>query len=304
MNLSDLTEVLRERADLADSSHEARMAGVRARVSATRRRRAVAGVAGVVLALVGIVYAVLPRADQPEPAVPPRSLPQYQEGTRLVAQAWGDLPTTSASTRFVPESMDFLVFTRCETPPHEVMHITVTINGHLLQEGNSCGGSHKVPGWEGFDIVVGQPSVITLTVDSAPPSGTFAVGIGEPVPVSEYPFPTRPPTPATFVEHLPEPLVELKSDADPLRRKELSVRWPGTASVLGQMNTPGRIQVFVEDVLVLDFSSWSYDARSAQNSPMDWKKHYGLDLKEGQTVKLTVVPERVTGDWEVTLTAR
>src|SRR5690349_14788675 len=63
MNLTDLTEVLHERAELADSSHEARMAGVRARVSATRRRRAAAGVACVVLALVGIVHAVLPRPE-------------------------------------------------------------------------------------------------------------------------------------------------------------------------------------------------------------------------------------------------
>jgi hypothetical protein len=305
MNLSDLTEVLRERAEITDSAHEARMAGVRARVTAGKRRRAVLGVAGVVLALVGIVYAVLPRAEQPEPAVPPRSLPEYQDGTRLIAQAWGDLPSTSATVRFVPKSMDFVLFTRCETAPGESMRVSVTINGHAAKAPSGCGSTRRPLGWSGLDVVVGQQSVVTITVDEAPAKGTFAVGIGEPVPVSEYPFPPRPQTLETFTRHYPEPTIELRPDpAETAQRKDFTVAWPGTNSMVAQMNTPGRMRVLVNDVVVLDFSHWSYTAGGSLIMPSDWKASYGLDLVKGQTVKITVIPERVTGDWEVTLAPR
>ncbi|MCX2947073.1 hypothetical protein [Lentzea sp. NEAU-D7] len=307
MNLSDLTEVLRERAELTDSSHEARMAGVRARVSAGKRRRAVLGVAGVVLALVGIVFAVLPRAEQPEPAVPPRSLPEYQEGTRLIAQAWSDLPSTSATVRFVPKSLDLLLFTHCETGQGDSLLVTVVVNGHTYTERNGCSGSRRVRDWGAFDVVVGQPSVITLTVEPqhTTTKGTFAIGIGEAVPVSEYPFPPRPQTLATFPAVSPEPTIVLRADpAAPAEQREFTVEWPGINFMEVRSNTPGRIRVLVDDVVVIDFSHWSYSAGSSLIFPDDWKKSYGLDVAEGQAVKITVIPERVTGDWEVTLAPR
>ncbi|QFZ18333.1 hypothetical protein [Saccharothrix syringae] len=54
MNPHHPGEVLRERADLPDTPHAARMAGVRARVRAARRRRALAAFACVAPALAGI----------------------------------------------------------------------------------------------------------------------------------------------------------------------------------------------------------------------------------------------------------
>ncbi|WP_439657426.1 hypothetical protein ACSHWB_34225 [Lentzea sp. HUAS TT2] len=303
MNLSDLTEVLRDRAELPDSSHEARMAGVRARVSAAKRRRAVLAVAGVVLALVGIVYAVLPRVEQPEPAVPPRSLPEYVDGTRIIAQAWGDLPSTSVTTQFVPKSLDFVVFTRCETAPDVSVTVSVFINGHLLTEDNGCGGWTKMQGWSGFEIEAGKPSVITLNARGTSPRGAFAVGIGEPVPVSEYPFPPRPQTLETFPPDFPQ-TVKLRSDqADPLRQKDFTIEWPGSTDMRARMNTPGRMRVLVNGVQVLDFSHWTYATDGMLIAPMDWKD-YGVNAVKGQTVKITVIPERVTGEWEVALTPR
>jgi len=318
MNLSDLTEVLHDRAELTDSSHEARMAGVRARVTATRRRRAAMGAAGVVLALVGIVYAVLPRPDRlPDPAVQTRSLPEYQSGYRLVAQSWGDLPTSGVTVRFVPRTLDLTLFTQCDAEQGHLA-VTVTVNGRPMWERSGCSTTSTPADWAPLGVVVGQPSVVTLTVDGlqgeivdgrpavlpAPASGTFALGVGEAVPVNEYPFPPRPQTLATMSPHYPLPTIELRSDrADPVARKEFTIQWPGHNSLRAAMNTPGRMRVLVNDVQVVDFSHWSYTAGGVEVLS-GWERTHGLEFAEGQDVRITVIPERVTGEWVVGLAPR
>lgn len=321
MNLTDLSEVLRDHSELDDSSHEARMAGVRARVSATRRRRAVAGAAFVVLALVGVVYAVLPRlTPPPEPAVPTRSLPEYQYGTRLLAQAWGDLPSTSATIRFVPKSTDLTLFTQCDIGQNRRLLVDVTINGRSMYGENRTCGTVVSTTWSSFGVVPGQPSVITLTVageqgefKSWPPpllplpaSGTFAVGMGEAVPVSEYQFPPRPQTLEKLSEVYRDAPIELRADpVAPAAKKEITAEWPGANLMQAQMNTPGRLRVLVNDVEVIDFSSWAYHVHQTQVARYEWEEGFkGLQLSEGQLVKITVIPERTTGDWNVTLSPR
>lgn len=323
MNLTDLSEVLRDRAELPGSAHEARMAGVRARVAATRRRRAVAGVACVVLAVVGIVYAVFPGSGRtPEPAIPTRSLPEYQQGTRLTAQAWGDLPSTSVTVRFVPRSLDFWLFTRCDVGDNELLLIDVTVNDRSFADRNSCGGPARTPDWSKLGVVVGQPTVVTLTVvgkqgpsESGPPSvlplpagGAFALGVGETVPVDEYPFPPRPQTPQNLdlirIGPITDPMMELRADpADPAAAKETTVEWPGDSVLVAQLNTPGRIRVLVHDTPLIDLSHWSYTASGTQ---AEWPAYSGerYGISKGQSVKITVIPERTTGDWKVTLVPR
>ncbi|MFJ5984564.1 hypothetical protein [Lentzea sp. NPDC092896] len=321
MNLTDLSEVLRDRAALADSSHEARMAGVRARVAATKRRRAVAGAAFVVLALVGIVYALLPRPAEPEPAVPPRSLPEYQYGTRLLTQSWGDLPSTSVTVRFVPRSLDLMMFTKCDIGPNEQLLMSTTVNGHSFEDRNTCGSATSTD-WGALGVVPGQPSVVTLTIDGKqgsgtpgtpgpppvlplPENGSFALGIGEAVSVSEYPFPPRPQTLETLRPGFAEPAIEVRSDAaDPAARKEITAEWPGNNLIQAQMNTPGRLRVLINDVEVIDYSTWSYSVGSTQTGPDGWTTRHGLQVSEGQQVKITVIPERTTGEWEVTFIPR
>ncbi|MCR3749336.1 hypothetical protein [Lentzea californiensis] len=258
--------------------------------------------------LAGIVFALLPRIVQPEPAVPPRSLPEYQDGARLVAQAWADLPSTSTTLRFVPKSLDLVLFTHCETGRDGgLLLITLVVNGHPYTERNGCGGSRRVRDWGAFGIVVGQPSVITLTVEPqrTTAKGTFAVAIGEEVPVSEYSFPPRPQTLETFPAIQPEPAIVLRPDqAAPAAQREFTIEWPGINMMELRSNTPGRIRVLVDDVVVLDFSHWSYSVFTTWVQPSDWEKIDGLDLAKGQAVKITVIPERVTGDWDVTLTPR
>lgn len=134
-----------------------------------------------------------------------------------------------------------------------------------------------------------------------PASGSFALGVGETVPVSEYPLPPRPQTLEPFTPLAPEPTIELRAElSDPNRRKDFTVEWPGDNHMTARMNTPGRIRVLVNDVVVIDYSHWFYSVATGITMPYQWTR-YGLELSEKQTVKITVIPERITGDWIVTV---
>jgi hypothetical protein len=65
------------------------------------------------------------------------------------------------------------------------------------------------------------------------------------------------------------------------------------------------MRVLVNDVPVVDFSHWSYTATGSQSYlPDSWESGYGLTLAQGDLVRITVIPERVTGDWTVALVPR
>jgi hypothetical protein len=321
MNLTDLAEVLREHAAVPETSQDARLAGVRAKVKATKRRRAVTGAACVVLAFLGAVYALVPRPETTsEPAVPVRSFPEYQDGVRLIGQAWGELPSTSLTVRFTPTSLPVKIAHECNGRKDKLLLMSVTINGRPFITGNSCGGTSTVLDPESKGIVVGQPSEVTLTllgeqgeavnnVPSTlpmPPEVTFGLGIGQGVPVADYPFPPRPQTLAPLEPRYPEGFTKLTSDpADPVARKETTFEWPGTIMVESLVNTPGRLQVLVNDVPVIDYTSWSYTVHGSQSAlPDRWESSYGLTPAVGDLVRVTVIPERTTGDWEVKLVRR
>jgi hypothetical protein len=315
MNLTDLAEVLRDRADVPDSVQQVRLAGVRSKVIASRRRRAVAGVACVVLALVGVVFAVVPRSGpSSEPAVPVRSFPEYQSGARLIAQAWKELPSTSVTVRFVPTSLDLRVFEQCEAGHNKVVLVDLKLNGKQLG-GGSCTGTITNAGWALLGVVVGQPSELTMTVlgeqgevvDGVPAAlampaeVAFGLGVGQGVPVSDYPFPPRPQSLEPLESQYPEGFIELTADpADPAARKEVTFEWPGPLVAHSRMNTPGRIQVLVNDVPIIDYSNWTYTAGGSwSHLPDEWASSYGLTPAVGDPVRVTVIPERTTGDWEV-----
>lgn len=317
MNLTDLSEVLRERADVPDPVQQARLAGVRAKVRASRRRRAVAGAACVVLALVGVVFAVVPRSGpSSEPAVPVRSFPEYHDGTRLAGQTWVELPSTSATVRFVPEALDFKLFWKCDIGKERALSVTVTVNGKPYAGGTcdmSTGGSYV--DWADLGVVVGLPFEATLTVDgeqggfaeggvsevAPPPHGSFGIGIGAGVPPSDYPFPPRPEELKPLGEEFGKPALKLSGDpADPDGKLETTVEWPGRSSVVARSNTPGRLRVLVNDVQVVDYSNWTYEPGSSTSLPPDhWEGEYGLVLSKGDLVRITVIPERMSGDWRV-----
>lgn len=315
MNLTDLTEVLRERAELDDTAHDARMAGIRGRIVATRRRLALTGVICVVLAVVSAVFLTVPRPV--EPADPTRSLPQYDYGARLVAQAWGDLPTNSVTVEYTPSSDEFVLFDRCAA---QGMVMVITINDRPVQAGGCHSGALRIGDLAKFGGDVGKPLVITMVVGSAaggelpekvedvsPPdeeaTGEFALGVGEVVPVSEYPFPPRPET-LEDVDRLglsegnPGD-VNLRADRDdPDARQTTTMAWPGSISLRAALNTPGRLEVFINDQIVYEVDSWNYDGVTGFAT---FGEEDGLVFSAGQSVTITVIPERTTGDWIVQL---
>ncbi|MFJ8959045.1 hypothetical protein ACIRG5_06610 [Lentzea sp. NPDC102401] len=186
---------------------------------------------------------------------------------------------------------------------------------------NTCGGASKTD-WGALGVVPRQPTVITLTIDGkqgpgpsrpppvspSPENGSFALGVGEPVPVSEYPFPPRPQTLETVRPLFGEPTIEVRADpADPAGRQEITAAWPGDNVLHAVMNTPGRIRILIDGVELVDYSNWSYSRGRHSDLARrldDGTTGHGLLLSEGQQVKITVIPERTTGDWQVTLTAR
>ncbi|WP_460405981.1 hypothetical protein [Actinophytocola sediminis] len=275
----------------------------------------------MVLALVGAVYLALPRPV--EPAGPPRSLPEYQTGARLVAQTWAELPTTSVTVQFIPKSDDFVVFNHCSAELARQRLVTMlTVNGHDVLAGSCSGNSTRGIGDVAeFGGVVGKPLAITLVVgvadvtggfpekatDIHPPdetvAGDFAIGIGEPVPVGEYPFPSRPETLVDLDDLSPSRGdITIRADRnDPDARQTIDVVWPGPSHLEALLNTPGRLEVLINGKVVHDQDSWDYGGTSgiAILGEDDASR-----FPPGETVTITVIPERTTGDWRVQLSKK
>ncbi len=316
MNLTDLTEVLRERAELDDTAHDARMAGIRGRIVATRRRFALAGVICVVLAVVSAVFLTVPR--EVEPANPTRSFPEYYDGARLVAQEWADLPTNSITIEYTPKSDEFVLLDRCAA---QGLVMVIAINERPVQAGGCHSGSLRIGNLAKFGAEVGKPLVITMAVgvgsvegefpekveEVRPPdaeaTGEFALGVGEVVPISEYPLPPRPET-LEDVDDLglsdgTPGDVNLRADqADPDAPQTTTMVWPGSIGLRAALNTPGRLEVLVNDRAVYEVESWNYEGVSGFET---FGEEDGLPFAPGQSVTVTVIPERTTGDWIVQL---
>ncbi len=321
MNLTDLTEVLRDHAELDDTAHDARMAGIRARVLGTRRRLALTGVVCVVLALVGTVFLALPR--QVQPADPARSFPEYGSGSRLVMQAWRDLPTDSVTVEYTPKSDSFVLFERCVAESaNQVLVNMITINGREVKGGGcDSGGVMEIGDLAKYGGAVGKPLVITMIVGSGrvvgePPekvedvrspdesaTGEFAIGIGELVSISEYSFPPRPET-LEDLDDIAAPGdmpgdINIRADRnDPDAPQTLNVTWSGPYRLLVSLNTPGRIEVLINGEAAYDVDSWDYGGVSGFAI---LGEEDGPHLPPGQTATITVIPERTTGDWIVQL---
>ncbi|HEU5469178.1 MAG TPA: hypothetical protein VFV67_00885 [Actinophytocola sp.] len=318
MNLSDLSEVLRERAgEPVDLPPESRLAAIRNRVVARRRRRLMVAVSGlVVLLLAGVVYSTAwqGRTAPPADSRTIEGFPEYASGARVIAAGSGALPHRTLTVRFVPASLDLTVFTRCDNPGRQLM-VRLEVNGGPLSPGGTCGGGHGFPeqAWTDGGVRVGAPAEVTLTVIGGqspegdllpiPDSGAFAMAIGEAVPPDEYPYPPRPATLDSLDDvGLPGTSGELRADpADPNRPQQLSLTWPGPLELQAVINTPGRLRILVDDVEVLSLDGWAYYPQGASTSDDLWPELVGLRLAPGQLVTIRVLPERASGDWKVTL---
>ncbi len=340
MNLTDLTQVLDERSHAAveQATHRARLHGVRLRVRARRRRRiAVWVTAGVVVA--AAVTVVLPgvRPDlTPTPAVSPSStptvegFPEYANGARVVAARSVPLSTRQVEVTVVPTTLDLVIFTRCDGADEDItVEQTVRVDGRLVTEGTCHDGSLRPADWAGLGVTVGQPATVVLTVTGAyragdagqmavpvPERGEIGIAIGERMPFDRFPLPPRPAgaltpltqadLPAGCSEALCQNAIILRSDPqDPTRPVSRELTWPTLTSIDMVSQTPGLLLVRVAGVQVAVGEWWDYQATGTAmygDTGGQWKDDFDLDLSRGDRVRIEVVPEHVTGAWQVVLT--
>ncbi|MBP2337671.1 hypothetical protein JOF41_003849 [Saccharothrix coeruleofusca] len=323
MNLTDLTDVLRDRAEVPDgTAHAARLEGVRTRVRATRRRRVLSAAVVLLLALAGTAYVVVaPARHSSEPAVPKElygvePFAEYESGTRIVASAYQSLPERTVVTAFVPRSPDVTVFHRCGTDNGRPWLYTLRVNGRELDSSScSVGGSATIrhEDWAVFGIEIGKRSSVEFHVTGTgdfgatspgplPKRGAIGIAVGEAVPLSEYRFPPRPDTLVDLAEATRGEDAVVRADpADPAAPVKTTLAWPGVAAPQFLSATPGELRLLVNGVEVGKHVSWDYRAVLAGGLLLNdfAQDNHGLNLVEGQPVEVEVIPSRTTGDWAV-----
>lgn len=329
MNLTDLQELLEERSAEPDGrvmSH-LRLDGVRGRIVARRRRRAAAGVAGTaaaVLVLAGLTVA-LPREDRPAPGGHPTptvtaspiasidGFPEYAQGARLMATTVDELPNRTVSLMVAPKDADLVVFIRCDAALVGSVNYTVSVNGSRISRGESCGGTSFTVSVatlaKDYGVKEGEAAEFTMTLHGGQ-RGSFGLAIGQRVDPATYPYPARPAT----VEPLELPISNqdgtdsadrggrmLRSDPDdPNRPVELALTWPGARSLEMRAQTPGALRVLINGQEVAKGEWWDYrQGGYATTGDEQWNTEFRLGLRRGQSVTVTVKPERMSGDWAV-----
>ncbi|MFR9777207.1 hypothetical protein ACL02O_14235 [Micromonospora sp. MS34] len=332
MNLTDLTQVLDERSGerIKHVRHDARLRGVRAKVLARRRRRIATWTACALVALGGVVgAAVVPGlhtdrtpapADSSSPGRIIEGFPEYAHGARLVAVKSAALPQRRVELTIVPSTLDLVVSTRCDYP---LLQEQLSINGHVYESHGDCGAVQMGPGWDRYGVVVGKPATFVLTITGTrpldqsgeirtqvPASGTFGLAIGERTPLDQYPLPSRPSgalgplaLPAGCTEVPCQGFVIIRSDpADPSRPVEQTVTWKTIDSIAMDAQTPGLLHLRVNGTEIKTGRWWDYAGYSdGMYGDQDgrWKRDFGLDLRPGDPVTIEIVPERITGAWQV-----
>ncbi|MFU8851610.1 hypothetical protein ACNAW0_11605 [Micromonospora sp. SL1-18] len=334
MNLTDLKEVLDERSgDPAEHvMHHMRLQGVHAKVVTRRRRRVATWAACAIVAVAGVAAGVVPGlrpdgtptpADSPSPVRTIEGFPDYASGARVVAAKSGALPQHRIELTIVPTTLDLVVFSRCDTGGEVTLEAELTVNGHGFVSGR-CGGTFRHEGWTGLEVSVGKPVTFAMIITGArrsedtgggrvaiPEIGTFGLAIGERVPFDQYPLPPRP---SGTLDPLPEVLpagctaalcpdaVIIRSDpADPTRTVRRTLTWQTIDSIDMVAQTPGLLHLRINDVEITTGEWWDY-AMSGNglygDKDGDWK-HFGLGLRPGDSATIEIVPEHITGSWQV-----
>jgi hypothetical protein len=340
MNLTDLQRVLDEKAGgVADPGpHELRLAGVRGKVMARRRQRVGAWAAAVVALAVAVTVAVAPnlradRAFDPATTSPPVRLiegfPEYSWGARVLAARQVALPVTRLALNVNLTTLDLRIFFRCEGGDDGIhFEHRITIDGVTATEGVCAGAAGVSPQRLAERGVRTGPATVELVILRAvrvpldgpqvevpiPARGTIAFAIGERVPFADYPFPSRPPGPLRSWEGMlpagctpvecPDTVIIGSDPTDPGRPVRRTLTWQTVRSVEMAAQTPGRLHLIVEGVTVATGEWWDYSTGGVGvggEAEGEWKTRYGLDLRPGDRVTVEIIPEHVTGPWQVVL---
>ncbi len=338
MNLTDLKQVFDERS--GDPSehvvHHLRLQGVRTKVVARRRRRVATWTACAIVAVAGVAAAVVPGlrpdvtptpADSPSPVRTIEGFPEYANGARVVAAKSAALPQQRLELTVVPTTLDLVVLNRCDAGENVALKGELTVNGHGFVSGR-CGGTFRSEGWAGLDVAVGKPATFVMTITGAqrpddtgggqvpiPDTGTFGLAIGERVPFDRYPLPPRPSgtlaplpevLPAGCTEKLcPDALIIRSDPADPTRPVRRTLTWQTIDSIDMVAQTPGLLHLRINGVEITTGEWWDYAMTGTGmygDKGGDWKRQFGLDPHPGDSVAIEIVPEHMTGAWQVVFT--
>lgn len=316
MNLTDLTDVLHHHSELPeDATHGPRMAGIRAKVRAGRRRRLVAA-ATCLAAVLGVAFALTTPVWRNSQPADPLTFPDYHNGTRILAQTSGQAPTSNIAVRFVLTKLDPKpwLFTHC-TSNDQQQAAEITINGRSagLQTCHDVDAAYGTElDWAHFGVEIGSPVVIVMSAGvqitgeprPVPDELRFSIAVGEPVPPENYLFPPRPETLPALEEppSIHDRIAVARADQNrPNGTWQTTVEWPDERTVIHlASNTPGRMRVLVNDVQVIDRTTWTYGL--APTDIPDYRfEDFGLKVEAGETATITVITERFTGDWKVWL---
>jgi hypothetical protein len=316
-----------------------RLAAVHDRIARSRRRRAGAAGAGVVVAaglLSGAVAVATGGPGEPSPpdvggASTPNAapsarptlgppgverFPDYVHGARVLAQTTFGALETGAVT--VEPAGGLVVATRCLPAD---MTLEMVINGSPRQM--TCGGVARYGEQDlrAVGVEPGEPTTITVSQPEWPGEdepgqapqrqGVIGMAVGEPVPLDEYPFPPAPgplpPLPDAPADW--DVLATLANDPDdPLAPRSLELPQEHDVDFYVLSQTPGALHVRLDDAEFMSCYTWDYSPATAEPTQLAFDNGCGEERLwgdsddppgPGDTVTVTVTPEHVTGAWEV-----
>jgi hypothetical protein len=332
-----LRDLFQERSAIAPVTvrQEQRLDAVRHRIARARRRRAAgaAGGLGVVLAATATIAVAGHGSDVAPPGQPPTTttrptpsaasiegFPTVLEGARILAAASVAIrPGRSGTLRLqTAATAEVAFFARC-SPQIDGVYVRL-----VWPAGNEstvpCGGSlrwYDRNGLSHLGISPGEPATVRfrVTADPAraesPSSGTIAVAVGERLPAGEVP---QPPAPSTL-----PPLPRPPADADvvttirnrpgqPLAPRVVRIDWQPHLQFFVLMQTPGDVRVRLDGEQFMRCEKWDYSPPPAPPRYVDGCGEERIlegsakGGKPGDTLTVTVLPARVTGDWAVVVT--
>jgi len=320
VNLTDLREELRARsAPGPDLVGALRLAAVRHRVRAMRRRRFVAGGATLVVILVavtgyGAVAAHRSTTLRPEPpGFSVDDFPRYATGARLVdARAVSPVGTEIVLSGVVG-ALGVVVANRCDMPGTAVLIVHWSFEGREAFSMPCTESVWTSPATSGNDLAwlgvpLDRPIRVTARIDATDgvrrpvdlSRGAFAAALMERIPFEEYQLPPRPPVLAPLSSRVdttkgPPGKVLVESDpADPNATRTGVLAEPGEFLITMAAQTPGSIRIDHDGATVCTAEWWDYEANlRGCSSSKGWPT--------ARPLTVTFVPEHMTGPWRAAI---
>lgn len=339
----DLQQLMGERSADAPDLTALRLISLRQRI-VRRRRRTVAGTVAAVAAAVALVAGLTltpGHRSAPDPAASssssPRTIdgfPEYAWGARVVVAGHRRVSDGPLTLTWTPTSLVATFFTSCTFFASDSIQLMLqtSVNGYSVgasscDGGGSNGSSRVTLDARQYELKIGRPAQVTLTVTAfepretesvevpVPADATVGLAVGERVDFADYPLPPRP----SVLPSLPVPDFlhvgigvadqgqewTLVSDpADPMRPVSGEAVWTGDFEIDMASATPGRLRMTVDGVEITVCDIWDYTGGTCR-AFWNVSEKNGLEFvdpmrpKIGRTVTFTVTPTHVTGPWQV-----